>query len=326
MKKRSIILLFCAAALIFALTSASFADFGDNAGDADFGWDGGGDYGGGGGGWDWDWDDDDDYHYDHHYGNDDDDDYSSGGDDTVGLLPTLIVVGLLVALIVWGVRDPKKKSRGGTRNRSRNRTPRVDVGDRSTPQGQLRTLTEYRTLDPDFDAADLREKASNLYVRMQNCWTAGDISELRPYFTDALFTQYERQLAAKRAQKLTNYVERISVQNVAVRGFRQSNGVDHMILKVEARIVDYTLNDETGALVSGSRDREKLMVYEWDLSRTSGMITLKRNGVNKIICPNCGAPLDINVSARCEYCDSVITSSEHDWAICSIKALSQTTM
>ena len=47
--------------------------------------------------------------------------------------------------------------------------------------------------------------------------------------------------------------------------------------------------------------------------------------LNKIICPSCGAPLDINASARCPYCDSVIQRADHDWVICSIKGVSQVT-
>ena len=300
--KRFIAILIAALIVLSALSVISFADFGDFGGDNDFG---GGDYGGGGGGWDWDDDDDGGYYYGG----------SSGGGGGGGI-GTFIVAAIVIGIVIFAMIKSKKNPP----------VQRVNVGDRSTPDSELRPLSEYQTIDPDFDAADLREKASNLYVRMQNCWTKGDISELRPYFTDASFTQFERQLAQMRAQNLTNYVERISVQNVAVRGFKQINGVDHMILKVEARIIDYTVNDQTGQIVSGSKDREKFMTYEWDMSRTTGARSLKKDGLGRVFCPSCGAPLDINVSARCEYCGSVITSSEHDWAICEIKALSQTTL
>ena len=356
MKKRSLILLICAAILLAALTLASFADFGDFGGDYDYGGGGGYDYGGGNnyGGYD---DDDDDYKPSYNRRDDDDDDYDydSGSSGEVGWIPTVITVGALVALIVWGVWPSKKyktKNKGKNKNNNgsnnnknnnntnskSNRLPKsstknqrsrldyVDVGDRSTPQSELRPISEYMTVDPDFDAADLREKASNLYVRMQNGWTNKDISDLRPYFTDALFTQFERQLTQKKAQGLTNYIDRISVQNVALRGFKQASGVDHMIIRLEARIIDYTVNDVTGEVVSGSRDREKFMTYEWDMSRTTGAQTLKKDGVGRVFCPSCGAPLDINASARCEYCGSVIESSDHDWAICSIKGLSQKTL
>ena len=43
-------------------------------------------------------------------------------------------------------------------------------------------------------------------------------------------------------------------------------------------------------------------------------------------CPNCGAPLSINHSSKCPYCDTVVTLEEHDWAICAIRGISQQTM
>jgi hypothetical protein len=332
MKKRLLWILSAvfAAAVIFALCASSFADFGDFGGDADYGGGGGYDYGGndyGGGGYDYDDDDDDDYGYHNgRYDDDDDDDghYESETDDEVGWIPFVIVIAALAALIFWGSRDGKRKY--SSKGRYRPPKNKVDVGDRSTPDSELRTLSEYSTVDPDFDAAELRGKVSDLYVSMQKCWTKGDISELRPFFTDALFTQFERQLAQKKEKGLTNRVENISVQNVALRGFRQENGVDHMIVRVEARIIDYTVDDSTGKVVSGSKDREKFMTYEWDMSRTSGKRSLKKDGGGRPLCPSCGAPLDLNASARCEYCGSVISSSEHDWAICRISGISQKTL
>lgn len=286
-----------------SLSVFSFADFGDFGGDADFGDFGGGDWG------------NDDYDYD-------DDDgglfflpffFGSGGS---GLGKAVIIIVIIVFIVLRIVT----KSKAG----SKSSPSRVNVGDRSTPQSSLRPMAEYRSLDPDFNEAELRETVSNLYVRMQNAWSAGDISDLRPYFTDALFTQFERQLAQKRAQGLTNRMDRISVQSVVLRGFTQSGGCDHIIAQLQTRLVDYTV-DKTGKVVSGSPDREKFMTYEWDLSRTSGMISLKKDGVSRIFCPSCGAPLDVNASARCEYCGSVIRSSEHDFAICNITAISQIT-
>ena len=298
---KKLIALITAALIVLSLICVvSFADFGDFGGDNDFG-----DFGGGGGGGGWDNDNDGGYYYSG----------GSGGGGGGGIGTAIAVIIVIVVIVVMSAKSKKNP-----------KNQQINVGDRSTPQSELRPLTEYASIDPDFDAADLREKVSNLYVRMQNGWTKKDISDLRPYFTDALFTQFERQLAQKKAQGLTNYVERISVQNVTVRGFKQANGVDHMILKVEARIVDYTVNDATGQVVSGSRDREKFMTYEWDMSRTSGIKTLKKDGIGRVFCPSCGAPVDINASARCEYCGSVLQSGEHDWAICQIRALSQQTL
>ena len=326
--KKTIAPLLAALLVILVVSVVSFADYGDFGANNDFG--GGYDDGGGYdyGGYDYGGKSDDGYSKSRSRSSrdSDDDDGDYGSSEEVGWLPTVIVVGLLVALIVWGTHDGKSKNRvrkGGGKSSKRGY---VNVGDRSTPQSALRPMTEYRSVDPDFDSAALTEMISNLYVRMQNAWTDGDISALRPYFTDALFTQFERQLAQKTAQGLVNHIDRISVQNVTLRGFRQESGADHIIVKVETRIVDYTVEKATGKIVSGSNTAERFMTYEWDMSRTTGFTTLKKDGVGRISCPNCGAPLDINVSARCEYCGGVITSGDHDWAIAKITAISQKTL
>ena len=43
-------------------------------------------------------------------------------------------------------------------------------------------------------------------------------------------------------------------------------------------------------------------------------------------CPACGAPLDINATAKCPYCGSVVTVQQEEWALSSIKGLYQRTM
>lgn len=65
------------------------------------------------------------------------------------------------------------------------------------------------------------------------------------------------------------------------------------------------------------------MVYEWDLVRTTGTKTEKDKPMQTVNCPNCGAPVEINASAKCPYCGSVITLEEHDFALNAIRAISR---
>lgn len=325
MKKR-IFTLFIALALAISLALHAGADFGDFGGGTDYDFDWGGGYDTDwGGNTDWgtdydtDWDDNDNDDGWFIVGNTTDDDDSSGGsllDSIVGLfccaLPTAAVILLVLYLV-------KKKGKTTVRARSRDE---VIATDPST----LMPVSSYLNFDPAFNETSFCDKMSNLYVQMQNGWTAHDISSLRPYFTDELFTRLERQLAQKTQQGLTNYVENIAVLESRLLGFRRDDKEDHAILRLRTRIVDYTVNDKTGEVVTGSKTQEKFMTYEWELTRTTGQTTLENDGLTKISCPSCGAPLDINVSARCEYCDSVINLESHNWAIASIKGISQRTV
>ena len=105
----------------------------------------------------------------------------------------------------------------------------------------------------------------------------------------------------------------------------QEGGNDVLVARLKTRIVDYTLDDATGSLVSGDRNKEKFMTYEWDLVRPTGTKTEAGGNMQTVSCPHCGAPLEINASAKCPYCGSVITLEEHGFALNAIRAISQET-
>lgn len=308
------------------LSTSARADFGDFGGDSDYGGDSDSDYGNYGG-----YDSDSSYSYDS----------SDSGD--ASLLE--ILIGIVVFAAIGGggllfsgaLRSLKRTGRafkhlnsdsgssGSARPQTSSARKPRSTGGTATPQERLTPIDDYRKLDPSFDPGALESKLSNLYVQMQQGWTAKDIASLRPYFSDAYFTQMQRQLDIHRKLGRTNYIDRIAVLDVTLRGYYVAGGEDHLIAEVRARIVDYTLDDKTGRLISGSQSAEKFMTYEYELTRTSGLKTSEAQGLHTITCPNCGAPLEINMTAKCPYCDSVVTDEQHSFVITRITALSQET-
>jgi len=81
--------------------------------------------------------------------------------------------------------------------------------------------------------------------------------------------------------------------------------------------------DANGKLVSGDPDGALFMEYEWTLIRATGTVTAAEGGLKKSFCPNCGAPVELNRSAKCEYCGGILSAAAQDWAISSIKGLSR---
>lgn len=293
----ALVLMLAFAVTVPAANTAKALDFGDFSGDSDFG---GSDWGSSSSS---DWSSSNSSY-----------DYSYGGDG--GTVPgfVLLVIIIIVAIIFF-----KSKSTSPSTQKS------VAPGATRTDVSKLRPMSEYLTLDRNFNEGAFREKLGNHYVQMQNAWQSKDISAVRPFFTDAYYAQMERQLQRYKTQGLTNYIDRIAVLGVNVRGFYQAGGNDHIVAELSTRIVDYTLNDRTGALVSGDQRKEKFLVYEWELVRKTGLETGVSDGMTVENCPNCGAPLNINATAKCPYCDSVIIVEATDWAICSIKGISQRT-
>lgn len=281
------------------LTISALADAGNFSGSTDYGGGGGGDWGGSSG-----WS-----------GSVGSIIYlgGGGGGGTLSFIITIAVIILIFAAI--------KKSKRGAASAPVRQAP--------APSG-LYPMSSLGAKDPGFTEAALKEKLSNLYVRMQNAWQDKDFEPMRPYMTDALYSQFDRQLQELARSGHTNHVERIAILDVTLEGWREDETNQTVSALVNTRITDYTVNDATGKVVSGSRTAEKFMCYRWTLIRSAGMTTPEPGGEGgkgpvSTTCPSCGAPLKINQSAECEYCGTIISVRDYDWVLSNIQGISQRT-
>lgn len=251
--------------------------------------------------------------------------HSSGGSGALGLLFLAssggrsggVIFIIIVIFILMGIMKNRRNavSSASTIN---------------TTQSGLMPMESIHAIDPEFSENAMKEKIANLYVQMQGAWQNKKFESMRPYMTDALYNQFVMQLNELIRSDYTNYVERIAVLDVTLTGWRSDEINDAVVALVNTRINDYTVDDKTGNVVSGSKNQEKFMCYEWTLIRSKGVKTAApsgegKEGVNTIHCPSCGAPIEMNQSAKCPYCDCVIDANDFDWAISAIKGISQRT-
>ena len=310
--------IFLIAVLLCCLTlgAYSLADAGNFSGGSD--WGGGGSSWGGGStswdsgssGWDSGWSSGSTY--------DSDSSYSSGTENVSALgclggnLFTVIIIVVVVIIVL-------RYMRSGQQNSGQN----VYTAAQEEPGLPLDTLKQK---DPNFNEQALLEKVGNQYIQMQNAWQNKDWEPMRAIMTDALYNQMARQLQALIDAKQTNYVERIAVLETRIVRYAIEGDNDVLVVRLSTRITDYTKDDRTDAIVSGSTTRELFMVYDWKLIRQKDKKTLNQPSVTQISCPNCGAPLDINHTGKCPYCGTIVTLSDHDWALSVIKGISQRTV
>lgn len=305
MKHKKLLLLISILLVITLLPLSAFADAGNFAGGSDWDFDFGGSSWDSGSDWSSsDWDDDSDW----------DNDYtdtifigslfgggSGGGGGFVWIIIAIVVVVFLINL--------RKQNKKGSAARSR-RVPN---------NASIQQLLQN---DPNFSIQKFSEDASNLYVRLQNAWQAKDLAPVRKDMTDNLYAQFERQLQPYIQNNQTNHVDNIAVLRSELMNYTQDQENDIITLDLHTRIIDYVTDDTTGQLIRGSMSRELFMGYEYTFIRTKGVKTGQTVNTDST-CPSCGAPLDINHSGRCPYCDSVLSRSEYTWALTSVKGLYQ---
>lgn len=307
--------------MLLGTSSVALADAGSFAGDSDYGggWDSGSDWSSSDwdSDWDSDWGSDSSAHY--YYDSDSGSDLSSDS-----LKYVLLFVGVVIVYFIFRNKNNKNnRNGGGSGGGTTSAVPRPQGGAPSNkPTVDPKALKEK---DPNFSEQEMLEKVSNAYVQMQNCWQDKNWEPMRPLMADALYSQFDRQLEAIKRNGQTNYIERISVLGARIVGYYQDKVNDNLVVELRTRIVDYTVDDATGTVVSGSKTAEKFMTYEWTLIRSLEHSTRNKDDVESLHCPNCGAPLNVNHSAKCEYCGQVITVDDYDWVVSAIKGISQVT-
>ncbi len=260
------------------------ADFGDFSGGSDYG---GSDYGGS--------------HdsYSGSYGWDSD---SSDGD--AWSIEVIIFTGaLIVVFCIWGEKGKKQQPKGAKG---------VDVS-------KLKPVSALE----NFSEREFTGKLSNMYIRLQEAWAAGDLKPVEALLSAPYFAQMDSQLQRDFVSKgITSHLEHISVLDVKLLGCETGGEgePERLYASLKTRFVNY-LTDKNGKVVRGSRKDEIYMDYEWTLERSAD-----RNAKRVTNCPNCGSAIDANRAATCPYCGSVIESSGYDWVLTQIKGISRKTV
>ena len=224
-----------------------------------------------------------------------------------------VAIGILVLFVrvrsrISGRRDRGKVGDTGTAQAARSFTP---------PGPDV--FSRVKAVDPNFSEQDLLEKLKNLYFRFVDCRAARDLAPIRPYLSDEMSRRTEAELNEFARTHVTERTERLAILDAKLTGYTRTDGEDVLLARLTTRCVRYLKNDETGALVSGSVSDEIFESVTFELTRPAGTVTGSREtGTTVRNCPYCGAPLSLNESSQCPYCDSVLPAGRDEWIIRSV--------
>ena len=60
---------------------------------------------------------------------------------------------------------------------------------------------------------------------------------------------------------------------------------------------------------------------DWTFQRSGTATTPTGGGTLTAKCPNCGAPLDLDLAGTCKYCKAPVSSGAYDWVLARIAQL-----
>ncbi|MBE5816919.1 MAG: Tim44 domain-containing protein [Clostridiales bacterium] len=269
---------------------------------ADAGW--GTDYGGSSGG---------DFDFDFDFGGSDGGDFIFIGGD--GMSVGGIVVFIIVVILIIVSRSKAAKNRGNAGSHYQPVNNFADIGDS--------VEATIRERDPEFVKDQFLSNVEKLYVKIQYAWTERDSDKMRPFESDALFNKHKTQLEEMLRDKKINVMERICVNQSYICGYRTTPEFEYVEVYLNAQFVDYIIDEDTRKVLNGSPDRLIHSTYKLTMVRGANVLTNQSDTLTTVTCPNCKANIDITATGKCEYCETVVTTSEHCWVLDDIDYISQ---
>ena len=255
--------------------------------------------------------------HDYDYGSSSSSSYDSDSD-----LDGFTIIGVLVFFAIVFIYSyiKAKNSQKSQRNISKTvyTTPEVDVS-----QTHI-WADEIKKIDPNFSEEKMLAWAKDLYVKLQNAWTARDWEPMRPFETESLFEQHKSQLQGYIDTNRINVVDRIAVNYATLYKFRQEGDRDILEIALKATKKDYIIDATTKEVLEGNKEQDRISVYKMTFERKTGVLTPEGTGkVKTTNCPNCGAPTEITSAGKCPYCGSVITTGNNTWVLSGLEPLNR---
>ena len=261
---------------------------------------GGGDYGGGGG---------------TYYG-------GGGGSSSGGSLSPIMVVVVIGILVVWFLIS-RKGHRAGTSTSA----GRPSRGIPYVKDNSQQIVTAITGIDPLFSQEKFIGWAKEVFITLQQAWTARDWSKIRPFEKEELFRQHEMQLQEYINLGRINVIERINVNQAYLNKYVRDAQYEYLTVFMATRMNDYIIDEKTKAVIKGDPNQQYFMNYLLTFMRKTGVKTNPAtSNKSTTSCPNCGAPTQITSAGKCEYCDFIITTGEHDWVLCNLDSVKANTL
>jgi len=132
-----------------------------------------------------------------------------------------LIVYLVIIAIIW-IATKKTRNRGSRNynNIGMQNTNYNNISMETLARKQTEIENTIQAGDPNFNAEELVAWSKNLFIKLQNAWTARDWQIIRSFETESLFEQHKNQLQGYIDNKQINVMDRICVNYAHLYKYR----------------------------------------------------------------------------------------------------------
>ena len=217
-------------------------------------------------------------------------DLGTEGGSGIGLFEILLIGALLFG-VYWYIKRRRQaaaasayyQSSMGTAEPSYQTSYGQGYEQQRSGEGDLeKGLSYVRQMDPSFDEKRFQDLCMDHFFKIQGAWTHRDMSGAKNLLTEEMFGLIGDDIAKLKLDKKINKLENIAVRSVDIVEAWQESGKDYITVKVYANLLDYTTDETTGQVVSGSKTEPVKFEEYWTFTRPVGNKSWQLSAIQQV--------------------------------------------
>jgi hypothetical protein len=178
-------------------------------------------------------------------------------------------------------------------------------------------LAAIKAHDPGFELEQFTQQVQRVFFIVETAWSERKPETSRQVMADGLWLEQRQQVQGYIDGHKRNVLDNLAVSNIWPVAAHSDSRWDTITVRIMAASADYDVDDQGGRVLRGDRE-VKSWAEDWTFQRSSKAQTKDGGTALGSKCPNCGAPLDVDLAGTCQYCKASIMSGDYDWVLARI--------
>ena len=208
------------------------------------------------------------------------------GGSGIGLFEIILLAGLgyLIYRFIKKKREPSLAASSGQGGYQREDVTPISYGYQAVEPASSDVesgLSHVRQMDSTFDESRFNDTVMDIFFRIQGAWMNRDLAPVSSLLIDEMKRIFQEDMDRLLRDRQVNRLENIAVRKVEIAEVWQESGQDYITTLIYANLLDYTTDDATGAVVSGSKSEPVKFEEHWTFTRSVGNNPWRLSAINQ---------------------------------------------
>jgi hypothetical protein len=148
---------------------------------------------------------------------------------------------------------------------------------------------------------------------VEEAWSQQRPELSQPVMVDEAWQHQKAEIESYRSAGRRNVLENLTVAKATILAADSDDDHDTATVRFRAASANYDVDAASGRVLRGNHQMA-FWEQDWVFQRSS-QPTTDGGDASAQRCPNCGAPLDVDIAGVCKNCKASVRGSDADWMV-----------